>query len=133
MSKESGLGWTTLTVDNDASAAKDIKNDVTDFDFAMPYAMQDITGVNMYARERLALLADFTGTLKGVFNPAADRAHAVLGGDLRVPRSLLLVVSSQTLTNEVLFSDYSLARGAGGEFTYSSPFALQDGTTPNWT
>lgn len=133
MAKEAGMGWTTLSVDNDAASLKDIKNDVTNFDFATPYNPQVITGVDKFAEERLALLADFTGTLNGVFNPAADRAHAVFSGDLRVVRTLSLVISAQSLSNEVLFTDYALSRPASGEFTYQAPFLLADGTVPNWT
>lgn len=132
MAKETGLGWTTLTVDNDAGSGKDIKNDVTEFDFSMPYAVQETTGVDKYAKERLALLADFSGSLKSVFNPAADRQHVVLGGNLRVARTLALEVSTKTLSNEVLLTDYAGTRAASGEFTFSSPFVLSDGTVPTW-
>jgi len=133
MAKETGLGWTTCSVDNDASSLKDVKNDVTNLEFATPYALQEVTGIDKSAMERLALLADCTGTLNGVFNPAADRMHAVMSGDLRVVRTLTLAISSQTLSNEVLFSDYSLTRAAGGEFTTAHPFSLADGTVPNWS
>jgi hypothetical protein len=133
MAKESGLGWTTLSVDDDGASLRDIKNDVTNFDFATPYNPQVITGVDKSAEERLALLADFSGTLNGVFNPSANRAHAVFSGDLRVVRTLSLVISAQNLSNEVLFTDYALTRAAGGEFTYATPFLLADGTVPNWT
>lgn len=132
MAKETGLGWTTLSVDDDASMARDIRNDVTNFDFATPYAVQDTTGVDVSAIERLSLLADFSGTLNGVFNPAANRAHAVLSGDMRVARTLALGVSSQTLSNEVLFTDYALTRPQTGELTWSAPFVLQSGIVPAW-
>lgn len=133
MSKETGLGWTTLSLDDDGASLRDIKNDVTNLDFATPYGAQEVTGVDKSAYERLALLADFSGTLNGVFNPAANRAHAVLSGDLRVIRTLSLVISAQNLSNEVLIGDYSLNRAAGGEFTWQAPFQLADGTVPNWT
>jgi hypothetical protein len=133
MAKETGLGWTTLSVDNDTPALQDIKNDVTNLDFATPYNVQETTGVDKFAVERLLLLADFSGTLNGVFNPAANRIHAVMSGDLRVVRTLSLTISAQSLSNEVLFTDYALTRAAGGEFTTSSPFVLADGTVPNWT
>jgi hypothetical protein len=132
MAKETGLGWTTLTMDNDAGAGKDIKNDVTEFDFSMPYGTQETTGVDKYAKERLALLADFSGSVKTVFNPAADRSHVVLGGNLRVVRTLALAVSTKTLSNEVLLTDYAGTRAASGEFTFNSPFVLADGTVPTW-
>ena len=82
--------------------------------------------------ERLSLLADLTGTLNSVFNPSANRVHDVMSGDLRVVRTLEIVVSAQTLEGEVLFSDYALTRAAGGEFTATHPFSLADGTVPAW-
>lgn len=132
MAKETGLGWTTCSVDNASSSLQDIKNDVTNLDIATPSNLQEVTGIDKYAMERLALLQDCTGTLNTVFNPSSNRAHAVLSGDLRVVRTLSLAISSKTLAPEVLFSDYALTRGAGGEFTASSPFSLADGTVPTW-
>lgn len=132
MAKETGLGWSVLTVQNDALAAQDLRNDITNFDFATPYNMQETTGVDKFAIERLALLADFSGTLSSVFNPTVNRVHDVMSGNLRIPRQMVMTVSAQSLTNTVLFSDYALTRAAGGEFTASSPFVLSDGTQPLW-
>jgi hypothetical protein len=134
MAKESGLGWTTCSVDNASSVLKDIKNDVTNLEFSTPYNVQEITGIDKSAMERLLLLADYQGTLNTVFNPAADRVHAVLvAGDLRVARTLTNVISTKSLSAEVLFTDAAYTRAASGEFTGSHPFALADGTTPTWT
>ncbi len=133
MAKVSGLGWTTLSVDNASGTLQDIKNDVTNFDFATPYGTQETTGVDKSAYERLALLADFSGTLNGVFNPSANRIHAIASGDLRVVRSMNLTHSGVSLNNEVLLTAYNLNRAAGGEFTVSIPFSLADGTTPVWS
>lgn len=132
MAKETGLGWTTLTVENDAAAAQDIRNDLTNLDFSTPYGEQDITGIDKFAKERQLLLADFSGTLNSVFNPAANRVHDVMSGDLRVARTMVIVISGQTLTNDVLFTDYALTRAAGGEFTAQHPFVLQSGSVPTW-
>lgn len=133
MAKETGLGWTTLLVDDDASSARDLRSSTTNFDFATPMNTQEVTGVDKYAMERLGLLKDFSGTMNGVFNPAANDAHAVYSGNLRIPRELSLGISSQSLVNNVLLTDYALTRAAGGEFTWQVPFSLQDGTEPNWT
>lgn len=133
MAKETGLGWTTCSLDDDGASLRDIKNDVTNLEIATPYTNQDITGIDKFAIERLALLADFSATLTGVFNPSANRAHIVLSGDLRVVRTLSLVISAQSLSNEVLVTDYNLTRAAGGEFTWQAPISLADGTVPNWT
>ena len=133
MAKQSGLGWTTLSVDNDAAAAQDIKNDITDLDISTPYNPWEVTGVDKLAVERINLLADCSGTLNAVFNPSANRAHVVLSGDLRVIRTLALTVGGKSLNNEVLFTDYNLTRAASGELTSKHPFVLADGTTPAWT
>jgi len=133
MAKETGLGWTTLTVQNDALAAQDIRNDITNLDFSTPYNTQEVTGIDKFAMERLLLLADFTGTLNTVFNPTANRVHDVFNGDLRIPRVMAIVISAQTLSNTVLFTDYALTRAAGGEFTAQHPFVLSNGTVPAWS
>jgi hypothetical protein len=134
MAKESGLGWTACTVDNAAGVAKDIKRDVTNLDWSTPMNTAVVTGLDQLAEERLGLLMDFNGTLNTAFNPAADRQHAVLStGDLRVARTLLLTVSAQILTNEVLFTDSKYTRSANGEFTGQHPFVLQSGIVPTWT
>lgn len=135
MAKETGLGWTTLSVDDSAGAAKAIKNDVTNFSFATPRGVQDVTGVDKSAMERLLLLADFSIDLNGVFNDAADQAHAVFKTvpSTSVARTVSLVVSGQTLNNECLFTDYSLTRAASGELTWQAPGVLSDGTVPTWS
>jgi hypothetical protein len=135
MAKESGLGWTTLSVDDSAGAVKAIKNDVTNFEFSTPRGGQDITGVDKSANERLLLLADFSISLSGVFNDAADQSHAVFKTvpSTSVARTVSLAVSGQTLANEVLFSDYSLSRAASGELTWQAPGSLADGAVPTWS
>jgi len=135
MAKASGLGWTTCSADNSAGVAKDIKNDVTDLQFATPRAVQDITGIDKSAMERLLLLADFSVTLKGVFNAATDKSHDVFKTvpSTSVTRTLSLTVNGVSLNNEVLFTDYPLSRSASGELTWSVPGVLADGTVPTWS
>ncbi len=135
MAKESGLGWTTLSVDDSSDALKAIKNDITDFSFGTPRGVQDVTGVDKSAFERLLLLADFSITLNGVFDPAANLAHAVFKTvpSTSVIRTVTLVVSSQTLTNETFFTDYALTRGADGALTFTAPGVLGGGAVPTWS
>lgn len=135
MAKESGLGWTTLSVDDAAGSPQAIKNDVTNFEFATPRGVQEVTGVDKSAFERLLLLADFSIGLNGVFNDAANMSHAVLKTvpSTSVARTVSLTVSGQSLNNEVLFSDYSLTRGADGALTWQAPGLLADGTVPTWS
>ena len=133
MAKQTGLGVTTLSVDDAAGTARDVRNDITNFDISTPYNQQEVTGVDKSAIERLQLLADLSGTLNSVFNATATTSiHAVMAGDLRVARTLTFTIASKTLAGEVLFSDYALTRAAGGEFTGQHPFSLADGTVPTW-
>jgi hypothetical protein len=129
------MGWTTLSVDDSAGAVKAIKNDVTNFEFSTPRGVQDITGVDKSANERLLLLADFSINLSGVFNDAADQSHAVFKTvpSSSVARTVSLAVSGQTLANECLFTDYSLSRAASGELTWQAPGSLADGAVPTWS
>lgn len=134
MAKESGLGWTTLSVDDSGGSVRAIKNDITNFNFSTPRGVQDVTGVDKSAMERLLLLADFSITLNGVFNDAANQSHDVLKTvpSTSVARTVTLTHSGQTLANECLFTDYALTRAQSGELTFTAPGVLSDGTVPTW-
>lgn len=137
MAKESGLGL-TCTVDDSAGSGQAISNDITNLTFGIPSTVQDITGVNSSGMERLLLLADMTVTLNGVFNDASSLSHAVfknyrtlLAG--QVGRTTAIVHSGQTLSDEILYSDYALTRGADGSLTWTAPGNLSDGGVPAWS
>lgn len=135
MAKESGLGWTTLSVDGSDTAANDIRNDVTNFEFATPRAVQEVTGIDVSAFERLLLLADFSITMNGVFNDAADKSHVTFKdvGSTSVTRTVAIGVSGQTLSTECLLTDYQLTRGDDGSLVWSAPGVLQSGIAPTWS
>lgn len=135
MAKESGLGWTTASVDDAGGTARAIRNDFTNLQFSTPRAVQDITGIDKSAIERLLLLADFSVTFNGVFNDASNMSHDVFKtvSSTSVARTVTLVVSGQTLANECLFTDYPLTRADSGELTFAVPGVLSDGTVPTWT
>lgn len=134
MAKESGLG-ASIAVDDSAGTAKTISNDITDFSLATPRAVQDVTGIDKSAMERILLLADFTVDLNGVFNDAADRAHIVFKTvpSTAVARTTTITHSGQTLAGELLFTDYNLSRAQSGELTFTAPGVLSDGTVPTWS
>lgn len=134
MAKESGLGWTTCSVDNSAGTAKAIKNDVTNLQFATPRGVQDVTGIDKSAYERLLLLADMSLQLNGVFNDATDQAHDVFKTvpSTSVARTTTLTISGQTLAAELLYTDYNLNRGNDGSLLWTAPGVLADGTVPTW-
>ncbi|MEV7154915.1 hypothetical protein AB0N77_09850 [Streptomyces misionensis] len=135
MAKSSGLGQTTLSVDDAAGTARDIRNDITNWQMSTPRGVQDITGVDKSAYERLLLLADVSITLNGVHNPATGRQHDVFKTvpSTSVARTVTQTVNGVTLAFEALFSDYQLTRSDAGELTWSAPGSLADGTVPTWS
>lgn len=134
MAKSSGLGQTTLSVDDASGTARAIKNDITNWQMATPRGVQDITGVDKSANERLLLLADGSVTLNGVFNAAANMSHDVFKtvSSTSVQRTVTQTVNGVTLAMEMLASDYQLSRSDSGELTFSVPLSLADGTVPTW-
>lgn len=139
MAKENGLGWTTLSVDDSAGTQRDIKNDVTNLSWSTPRGVQDVTGVDKSAMERLLLLADMSLTLNGVFNDAADLSFAVFKTvpSTSVAREFTLTVSGNSLgvtgTPLLLFTDFSLTRGQDGSFTWTAPGVLASGVVPTYS
>jgi hypothetical protein len=134
MAKQSGLGWTTASVDDSGGSPQAIKNDFTNLQFATPRAVQDVTGIDKSAIERILLLADFSITLNGVFNPAANQSHDVFKTvpSTSVNRTTTLVIGGKTLAPEVLFTDYPLTRATDGALTFAVPGVLADGAVPTW-
>lgn len=133
MAKTSGLSWTTLTLDDSGGSSNtDIRNDVTNFNFATPRGVQDVTGVDKSAFERQLLLADFSGALNGVFNASTSHLVFRTASSSSVARTMALGIASQTLSNEVLLTDYQLTRAQDGSLTWSVPYVLTGGTVPTW-
>lgn len=134
MPKQSGLGWTTFSVDDSAGTPVDIKNDVTNFQLATPRGVQDVTGLDKSAYERILLLADLSVTINVVFNPTASKSHTTFRTvpSTSVNRTTSLAIASQTLASEVLYTDYGLTRAADGSFVGAVPGVLADGTVPTW-
>ena len=125
-----------VAVDDSGTTARTISNDITNLSFATPRGVQDITGVNSSAMERLLLLADFSVTLNGVFNDAGapssfDCFKTVPSSS--VIRTVTLTISAQILEVECFFSDFALNRGADGSLTWTAPGAMSETTVPTWT
>lgn len=135
MAKEAGFPMAVI-VDDSAGVARTISNDVNTLTVATPRGVQDITGVDKSAIERQLLLADMSVTLNGAaFNDAANFSHSVFKTvpSTSVMRTTSIGISGQTLAGELLFTDYSLSRGADGSLTWTAPGVLADGTVPTWT
>ena len=141
MAKSNGLGWTTLSVGDASNTATDIRNDLTNFSFTTPRAVQDVTGIDKSANERLLLLGDFTCTLNGVFNPSVS--HPVLSTipSTSVNRAVLITGNGKNLNmgatgagnGAVILTDYPITRAATGELTFAVPGSGSTGTVPTWS
>ena len=102
-----------------------------------------MTGIDKSAKEALLLLADFTCSLNGVFNPAANFSHAVFSTvpSTSVNRAVLITTNGKNLNlgssgagnGAVLFTDYSLNRQAAGELLWTAPGILASGSVPTWS
>ena len=135
ISKSSGLG-ATVTCDNASGTPTVISNDVTNFAFSTPRGVQDITGVDKSAHERLLLLSDYSATLNGVVNPTGS--HLVFNtvpASPAVSRNLKIqpiAGATPFLSCLCLLTDYTVTRAAAGELTFAVPAVLADGTVPTW-
>lgn len=137
MSKVSGLG-ALVSVADAGGTARAISNDVTDFTLNTPRAVDDITGVDKSAHERLLLLADVSVSLKGVFNSAANMSHAVFSTvpSTAVERAVSIAPTADNTTPildfNALFSSYDLTRAADGKLNWAAKGDLSDGALPVW-
>lgn len=128
-----------MSIDDSGGTLRDIRNDITNFNFSTPRGVQDTTGIDKSAMERLLLLADLSFTWNGVFNDATNMSHDVFktATSTSVAREILLNVSGQILGTTpqvtVLLTDYALTRAQSGELTFSVPGVLANGEVPTWT
>ena len=137
MTKETGIGWTECSVDHSDTTVEALINDVTNLDLSMTNGVQDVTGLDSSAIERLLLLADFSIDLSMVFNDAAANSEFSVFKDVNVIatalRTVTLEISGQILENECVFPTVSRARAADGSFVVSANGQLGDGTLPAWS
>lgn len=133
--KVTGLSQTTLTVADSGAVARDIRNAIRDWKVTTPRAIQDVTGVDKAARETLLVLADLTFSCTGVFDTAANGAHAVFSTvpSTSVARAVAITTNAKNLNFNANFTDYAVTRANTGELTWEAPGVLSDGTTPTWT
>ncbi len=129
-----------MSVADAGGTARIISNDVTDWNFATPRAVQDTTGVDKSANERLLLLADYSVTLKGVANFAANLSHDVFKtiSSTSVNRAVEIdpigtASGAPKLVNNCVLTDYQITRANTGALTWQVPGSLADGGTPSWT
>lgn len=137
MAKVSGLGE-VITVQDSSLSAQTITNDITNWTLSTPRAVQDVTGVDKSANERILLLADISITYNGVMNYASDMSHEVFSTvpSTSVARANTLQVTSAdspVLDFTCIFTDYQLTRAATGELTWQVPGSGSTGTAPSWS
>ena len=132
--KENGLGF-AVSVDTSGGVLKVISNDVTDLEFSTPRDIQESTGVDVSAMERILLLADMSVKLSGIFNDTADFSHDVFKTvpSTSVARTTTLAISGQSLSAELLYSKYDMKRSNKGELTWETQGDLQSGLVPAWS
>jgi hypothetical protein len=136
MAKTGGLGG-IVKVQDATSTLQTITNDVTNYAFTTPRATQDVTGVDKSAHETILLLADYTVTLNGVFNTAANFSHAVFSTipSTSVNRQVAILPiggASPVLQPNCVLTDYQITRANTGELTWQVPGQLADGNVPTW-
>ena len=126
----------TASIDDGSGSAQVITEDITNLTIGIPRGVLDVTPIDKAGYERILGLADLSLGLNGVFNPAADKSHAVFK---TVPsqapeqtRAVSIAISSQTLTAETLTGDYALTRAADGAFTWAVTMVNADGSIPAW-
>ena len=134
MAKSSGIGM-TVTIDDADGTGRAITNDITNITFSTPRGVQDVTGLNSTALERLLLLIDFNCTVTAVFNPAANPS---MFGVFSTPadndtRAVVIAVGGKTMTAECHMTDVSWSRNADGSFTAQATFMQSSTTAPAWT
>ncbi len=136
MAKVNGLAWSTLQIADASGTLRDIRTDITNLTFSTPRGVQDITGIDKSAKEALLLLADFSITVNGVFDPASNQEHDVFKtvSSTSVNRAVNNTTNGKNLNlTGVLFTDYQITRPQTGELTYSAPGVLADGAVPTWS
>lgn len=122
MAKVSGLP-TTVSV-----GGMDISNDVLSMTLATPYGVQDVSGLDKSAMERLLLRADAELSLVCAFNVASNRSHLALKTPGSKAISIVLANSSTTITFTAVQTDYQLNLGTDGSLQITAPFSLSSGT-----
>ncbi len=137
MAKESGIGWTLCKVDNSSGSLMDLMNDVTNLDMSMSNGVQDVTGIDKVAIERLLLLADYSLDLTCVFNDGGTDSEFSVFKNTNIASSAAreteLTISAQKMNAIVMFPTVSRARAADGSFITSANGQLSNGTLPAWS
>ena len=135
MAKISGIP-VTLTLQDSGAVARDLSNDIADINLDLPVALQDVTGLDKSAHERLALLADTKLTGNGFHNNSANRIHPVLSTGQTTPRQAVITYpggAGSVMTFTGLIDSYQVKRSNAGALTNSFTLTLSNGTVGAWS
>jgi hypothetical protein len=124
-----------VVVDDSASVAKTISNDINSVTLNTSRGEQDVTGLDKSAMERLLLLGDAELALNGVFNEALS--HRVfrdcgIGNPREVTVTFPGACALDHMVLNLVFSSYIVSRGADGALTWTASGKLADGTVPTF-
>jgi hypothetical protein len=96
--------------------------------------MDDVTGLDKLAIERVPLLSDLSIDLEGVFDPDALKSHVTFRDvGSSAAKATVLTIAAKTLTTNVYYTDYALTRDQKGTFNWKAPGVLADGVVPAWS
>ena len=134
MAKLSGLG-ASLAVDDSGGTARTVSNDILSISVSTPRGMQDVSGMNVSAMERLLLRADGKFDYAYVFNDTVSTGSFAVfstASSTSVTRTHTYTVQSKVLAGEYLIPDFPLALGADGALTGSISAVLNSTVVPTW-
>ena len=135
MAKQTGLG-DYIAVDDSGGTARDISDNITNYDISIAKALIDVTTISKSAMERLFGLGALQISLTMAFDAAANKQHAVFKTRTGI-RTFTLSIGGNTSGNprlqaECLISDYNFSRGTDGTATATASLQLQRGTVPTY-
>ena len=132
ISKQTGIALTTLSVDDSGGTPVDIRASVTNWDLAFPRGVQDVTGQDVSAMDRLLLLADSSVNLTGVVDSATSHLVFKTVSTTSVARTVTIDAGTPAVANEYLFTDYAWTRAQDGSLVYAAPGVLTGGAINAW-
>jgi len=135
MAKQTGIG-TVIQVDDSSGTARDISDDITNYDINIAQNSIDVTTISKSAMERLIGLGDLTVSISGVFDAASNKWHDVFGTRTGV-RTFDVRIGGDTSGNprlqaEMIVLGSNISQGADGSITCSADLSLENGTDPTW-
>tara|TARA_R110002020_G_scaffold77761_5_gene196215 strand:- start:5109 stop:5528 length:420 start_codon:yes stop_codon:yes gene_type:complete len=135
MAKQSGLG-DYIAVDDSGGSARDISDNITNYEIGNTQNLLDSTTISKSAMERLIGLGDLSISLSGIFDAASNKSHDVFKTKSGT-RTVTLAIGGNTSTYpkleaECLVADYNVSRGNDGSITWAATLNLQSGTVPTW-